>query len=64
MKLEELIKELQESLEKLGNVEVYTHSYFGTLKNVEGLIESNVDNEGEETWKTESTTPIVVIDAD
>ena len=62
IRVSELIKELQESLERLGDVEVYTYTDYNTIKECEGVIESRVDNNGEADFDSPDAVPIVIID--
>lgn len=62
IRISELIKELQESLERLGDVEVYTYTDYNSIKECEGVIESRADRNGEADFSDPDTVPIIVID--
>lgn len=62
IKISELIKELQESLERLGDVGVYTNCPGGIIP-VEGLIETSVDENGDEAGLNDpNSIPAVIVD--
>lgn len=62
IRISELIKELQDSLERLGDVEVYTYTDYNSIKECEGVIESRVDNNGEADFDDPNAVPIVIVD--
>ena len=62
VRISELIRELQDSLGRLGDVEVYTYTDYNTLRECEGVIESRVDNNGEADFDSPDAVPIVIID--
>lgn len=62
VKISELIRELQDSLERLGDVEVYTYTDYNSVKECEGVIESRVDNNGEADFDSPNAAPIVIVD--
>lgn len=62
VKISELIKELQDSLERLGDVEVYTYTDYNSIKECEGVIESRIDNNGEADFDSPNAVPIVIVD--
>lgn len=62
IKISELIKELQEALERLGDVGVYTNCPGGIIP-VEGLIETSVDEDGDEASLNDpNSIPAVIVD--
>lgn len=62
IRISELIRELQDSLERLGDVEVYTYTDYNMIRECEGVIESRVDNNGEADFDDPNAVPIVIID--
>ena len=62
VRISELIRELLDSLGRLGDVEVYTYTDYNTIKGCEGVIESRVDNNGEADFDSPDAVPIVIID--
>lgn len=62
IKISELIKELQEALERLGDVGVYTNGLSGIIP-VEGLIETSVDEDGDEAGLNDpNSIPAIIVD--
>ena len=62
IKISELIKELQEALERLGDVGVYTNGLSNIIP-VEGLIETSVDEDGDETdLNNPNSIPAIIVD--
>ena len=62
IKISELIKELQEALERLGDVGVYTNGLSGIIP-VEGLIETSFDEDGDEAGLNDpNSIPAIIVD--
>lgn len=62
IKISELIKELQEALKRLGDVGVYTNG-LSSIRPVEGLIETSVDEDGDEAdLNNPNSIPAVIVD--